>query len=96
MIPPIIGFEIPGQEVFASLPQLEDDLPILSDSYQVIFTSKLSYGCWHKRLLFLLHFLPDRVKSAFVRNRIMMFVCLDSVPENQSSVGGGETLFDQL
>ena len=22
-------------------------LPILSDSYQIIFASKLSYGCWH-------------------------------------------------
>ena len=27
----------------------KDSLPILSDSYQVIFASKLSYGCWHKR-----------------------------------------------
>lgn len=26
----------------------KDSLPILSDSYQVIFASKLSYGCWHK------------------------------------------------
>ena len=25
----------------------KDSLPILSDSYQVIFASKLSYGCWH-------------------------------------------------
>ena len=28
----------------------KDSLPILSDSYQVIFASKLSYGCWHKGL----------------------------------------------
>ena len=28
----------------------KDSLPILSDSYQVIFASKLSYGCWHKPL----------------------------------------------
>ena len=28
----------------------KDSLPILSDSYQVIFASKLSYGCWHKAL----------------------------------------------
>ena len=28
----------------------KDSLPILSDSYQVIFASKLSYRCWHKPL----------------------------------------------
>jgi hypothetical protein len=37
-----------GGRLFLYLTCFKDSLPILSDSYQVIFASKLSYGCWHK------------------------------------------------
>ena len=36
------------REVLIVWASLSFYLPILPDSYQVIFASKLSYGCWHK------------------------------------------------
>ena len=40
--------------------------------------------------------LPDSLEAASVRDRIMLLICLDGVPEKQGTVGRRQIFFDQL